>query len=286
VRQRFVISYLIGLMLAVSDGSDGFAQQSGVPVDPLQIIDQNVDRVYKTRACGPTAVLNALRFATGREQGIYSTLIGGDDATRLRYLIDRWYAGRSSSVVAGVKRFDTHGCYVEDLAAGFNELLAENKLPDAKSVFLDRRPPEKSDREFLKRIHGSFANSLRNGLPPIVSLRSFVARKHYGESDTSRWGIARHHFVVVTSVPEKLAENDLGFRFEYIDPFGGSTGSAFAYAEQHMTFRAFKGSNGIGEWLRGTPFLLVVAPGIESLQPLNADWPDRVIITLNHAIYR
>ncbi len=281
-----LISFLIGLTLFMPIGGGVLAQQLGVPIDPLRIVDQNADREYKARACGPTAILNSLRFATGDERDIFPTLVGSDDATRLRYLLDRWFIGRASSVAVGVKRFDTHGCYVEDLAEGFNELLSEKKQPVAKSGFLDRRNEEENDRDFLERIHGRFADSLRRGLPPIVSLRSFVARKHYGESDTSRWGIARHHFVVLTSVPEKLPENDLGFRFEYIDPNGGKTGSAYAYAEQHLAYRAFKGSNGIGEWLRGTPFLLVVAPGIESLQPRNADWPDRVIITLNHAIYR
>ena len=281
-----VISFLVGLTLSAPIGSDLIAQQLGVPVDSLLIVDQNADREYKARACGPTAILNSLRFATGAEREIFPTLVGSDDATRLRFLIDRWFAGRASTVADGVKRLDSHGCFVEDLAAGFNDLLSENNQPAATSGFLDRRADEKSDRQFLRRVHGNLADSLRRGLPPVISLRSFVARKHYGESDTSRWGIARHHFVVVTSVPEKLAENDLGFRFEYIDPYGGKSGSAFAYAEQHLTYRAFKGSNDRGEWLRGTPFLLVVAPGIESLQPKNADWPDRVIITLNHAIYR
>jgi len=281
-----LIFLLIGLTLFAPIESDLIAQQLGVPIDRLLIIDQNVDPEYKARACGPTAILNSLRFATGDERDIFPGLVGSDDATRLRYLIDRWFTGRASVVADGVKRFGAHGCYVEDLAAGFNELLREYKQPVAKSGFLDRRPEEGSDRNFLERIHGQLADSLRSGLPPVVSLRSFVARKHYGESDTSRWGIARHHFVVITGVPEKLAENDLGFRFEYIDPNGGETGSAYTYAEQHLAYRAFKGSNGIGEWLRGTPFLLVIAPGIKSLQPLNADWPDRVIITLNHAIYR
>lgn len=260
--------------------------QQKVTVDSLLIVDQLADPGYGEKACGPTAIINSLRFSKGQEAAVFDTLVGSDDATRLRYLIDRWFAGRASAVVDGARRFGKHGCHVDDLAAGYNELLAEKMLPKMNATFLDRRDAGESDDQFVRRIHRSLADSLRSGVPPVVSLRSFLARKHYGEADETRWGIARHHYVVVTSVPDKLDENDLGFRFEYIDPNGGKTGSAFVYAEQHLTYRAFKGSNGVGEWLRGTPFLLVVAPGIESLQPLTADWPDRVIITLNYGIYR
>lgn len=264
-----------------------------VPVDRALIVNQHVDPRFGMKACGPTAVINALRFSEGRESEIFSQLVGARDAMRLRFLIDRWFAGRDSLVAVDSKRFGPHGCFAEDLLAGFNELLREHQQQPVAGQFLDRGWSEENGEkilepaaDYVRRVHGLLADSLRDGLPPVVSLKSFVARRRNGPDDDIHWEPASGHYVVVTSVPKRLADHDLGFRFEYIDPNSGNTGSAWVFAEKHLSFRAFRGSNGIGEWLDGKPFLLVIAPMIYSLQPKTAEWSDRTIVALDYAIFR
>jgi hypothetical protein len=280
------------LMSSAAGEAEEAEDSWSVPVDRALIIDQHLDPQFGMKACGPTAVMNALRFSTGKESEIFSQLVGARDAMRLRFLIDRWFGGRDSLVANGTRRYGPHGCFAPDLLAGFNEMLQEHQQQPVTGHFLDRvwreengeRIPE-SNAEFVRRVHELLAESLRDGLPPVISLRSFVARKHDGPASTIRWGPARAHYVVVTSVPKKLAAHDFGFRFEYIDPNGGKTGSAWVFAEQHLSFRAFRGSNGVGEWLDGTPFLLVNAPSIYSVQPKKAEWSERTIVTLDYAVY-
>ena len=278
---------------AAEDDADADENSWSVPVDSALIVNQHIDPQFGMKACGPTALMNALRFSKGNESEILSKLVGARDTVRLRYLIDRWFGGRDSLVANGTKRYGPHGCFAPDLLAGFNEMLREHEQEPVAGQFLDRvwsgKEGEKvaeSNGEFVRRVHELLVDSLRDGLPPVIGLRSFVARKHDGPASDIRWGPARAHYVVVTSVPKKLAAHDLGFRFEYIDPNGGKIGSAWVFAEQHLSFRAFRGSNGVGEWLDGTPFLLVNAPSIFSLQPKKAEWSDRTIVTLDYAVYR
>ena len=296
---RYSIAAAIGIAAVFAgratgtDDADADGSSWSVPVDPALIVNQHIDPQFGMKACGPAAVMNAVRFSKGKEVEIFSQLVGARDTMRLRFLIDRWFAGRDSLVAIGTKRYGPHGCYSPDLLAGFNEMLREHRQQPVAGKFLDRAWSERegeqvaeSDADYVRRVHELLADSLRDGLPPVISLRSYVARKHQGPSSDIRWGPARAHFVVVTSVPKKLAAHDLGFRFEYVDPNGGKTGSAWVFAEQHLSFRAFRGSNGAGDWLNGKPFLLVVAPSIVSLQPKKAEWSDRTIVTLDYAVYR
>ena len=282
-------------LVAVTAADDSTEDENSwsVAVDPALIVNQHVDPQFGMKACGPAAVMNALRFSKGREAEIFSQLVGAKDAVRLRFLIDRWFAGRDSLVAIKTKRYGPHGCFTQDLLAGFNEMLGEHQQEPVVGQFLDRAWSEKDGEkvlepaaDYVRRVHELLADSLRDGLPPVISLRSFVARRHDGPASLFRWEMARAHYVVVTSVPKKLADHDLGFRFEYVDSNGAKTGSAWVYTEKHLSFRAFRGSNGIGEWLDGKPFLLVNAPSIYSLQPKNAEWSDRTIVTLDYAIYR
>ncbi|MEM9018211.1 MAG: hypothetical protein AAGC68_14450, partial [Verrucomicrobiota bacterium] len=96
------------------------------------------------------------------------------------------------------------------------------------------------------------------------------------------WGTGRHHNVTLIGVPEETS--DAGFQVEAIDPWKGKEITLFLYREGMQAFRALKGVEPTGAWLRGMPFLLAVAPEVSSLIPGNLEWSDRLIVTANFLI--
>lgn len=277
------------LLAGLSIAGTGRAQVSGetasdlaIAVDAGRLVSQHLFADGEA-VCGPAAVVNCLRQGTPRMAAMWDGLVGGDDATRLRFVIDRWFRNRPSAAFPGKKRLSHDGVLEEDLADACREIWAEAGLPAPTGGYLDRRVGEKSP-EFLARVHGLIAGSLRDGQPPILSLKTYIARRLKRMDDELAWELAQHHWVVVTGVRRDLRATDLGFAMELIDPDGARVSSAYVYAETRQDFNALKGTEARGEWLRGRPFLLVEAPGVLWLRPKEADWPDRVIVVANFLV--
>ncbi len=241
-------------------------------------------RLYETPdiACGPASAINFLRFGTPPMRAAEAGLMGTDDGERLRYVIHRYFLGRKSVDVPGAKRLEFGGVTVNDLTAAIAEVFADHHLGTVRGRFLDRRLREK-DGEFVHRVHGLLKDSLEQGRPVLVSLRSFVASYHE-DHEKILWDRGEHHYMVVTGVPAVLGEGERGFTFEFIDSDGAERRSGFVHAESRQPFSAFKGSTEEGEWLNGSPFLLVTAPTVGAVRPRDLEWSDRWLITLNYAI--
>ncbi|MFT5471167.1 MAG: hypothetical protein ACI8UO_006300 [Verrucomicrobiales bacterium] len=240
----------------------------------VETVDQNI---YSSMACGPTSVLNAVKFGAPE---VYQKLLGADDETRLRFVIDRYF--RKPSVTRdNAKRFEeAGGVGHKDLAAAMRDLAEEHGLPKVQSAEVVRKEDEK-EREFLFRVHHALRTSLRNGVLPIVALRSQVSRQNPGTGEW-KWEAMTDHFVVITSVPDRLHEGELGFAFEMIDPDGGYTSTSFIYTERRHEFAAFQGESVEGQWLGGSRFLLVTAPRVYNLvDEKKADWQSRILTTLS-----
>lgn len=276
---------LFGLMICLAVGTAASEQSfTGVDVDEGRIVKQQLYE-ESSEACGPAAMINALRFGLPEMQKAFNDLVGNDDRTRLRYTIDRYFKNKNSVVFPRAKRINHNGVFAEDLKDAFNQLLRESSSEPVTRLELSREDGE-SDRDFLERVHGKLQRSLRIGMPPIILLRSYSATPEDEGSVRVVWKAANSHYVVVTRVPEKLREQDMGFSFDAIDSNGGRLISGYVFAEKHLPFRAEKGTSRPGqtEWLAGRPFLLVKAPAVVSLQPRNATWRDRVIVTLSEVI--
>ncbi len=258
------------------------AEFLSIPVTPETVIRQ---QAYpdSPNGCGPTALANCLKFGPPPFLETWDGLVGGDDSTRLRFLIDRWFAGRQSGVYPGKKRLSFDGTLEEDLAAAAAEIATDHRLDRMRGDFLDRRAGEKSPA-FLARVHGAISDSIRRGVPPLLSLKTFVARRIERMDHQVAWEAAAHHWVVVTGVRRELRPADLGFSIDLIDPDGGHLTSAYLFAENRLNFRALKGTEERGQWLDGRPFLLVQAPGVLALRPDEAQWRDRIIVTANFLI--
>lgn len=253
-----------------------------IPVTPETVIRQQI-YVDSPNACGPTALANCLKFGSPPLRSAWEGFVGTDDTTRLRFLIDRWFAGRQSGVFPGKKRLSFDGTLEEDLAAAFNELAADQSLGKVQATFLDRQPGEKSPA-FLARVHEAISDSIKGGIPPLLSLKTYVARRFERMDDQIAWEPSAHHWVLVTGVRRELRDADLGFPVDLIDPDGGRLTSAYIFAENRLNFRALKGIEAQGQWLDGRPFLLVQAPGVLALRPDEAGWTDRIIVTANFLI--
>ena len=258
----------------------------GVEVDPGAVIRQQL-LSKSANACGPAAIANSLRFGSPPHRNAWETLPGTDDQRRIRRLFDRYFFGRESTVFPKMKRFEWRGVESEDLTAAFREFLEDRGLEPVTGRYLDRREGEK-DRDFLARLYREMRYSLKAGVPPILGLRSFLAQRDpAADSDTAgeiSWKPSRHHFVVITRIPESLEDGALGFPFELLDSNGGHRRTAFVFAEPQRPFMALRGNEQTGRWLSGKPFLLVNAPGVTALQPKDAVWRDRVVVIAHYLV--
>ena len=241
-------------------------------------IDQQ-DYPDSINACGPAAVLNLLRFSGQAHAEVFESLVGRDDGVKMRFFVDRYLRSRDSTVYPSAKRWGVHGVAAEDLLAGLNDLLEEGGREKLKGNYLDRRNDE-TEEAHLARVQRLLRASLDNGVTPILSLRSYLVREREEEAG---WETGVHHNVVVTRVPE--GASSVGFEIEAIDPYGGRSVEIFIHREGNgQSFLALKGTLDEGNWLRGRPFLQVVAPDVPTVRPRDLEWSQRYIVVANYLI--
>lgn len=240
------------------------------------IVDQ-FDYPDSKNACGPASILNLLKFSREEHFTIYHSLKGEDDTARMKYLIERYFRSRNSTVEPKWNRWGVHGIFAEDLATGLNELLVEYGKPKLKSENLDRIGSE-TEGEHMRRIHKKISLSIDRGVKPIISLRSFVVRTR--GSETPRWEPGIHHTLVVGEIDK--APGELGFHLLGLDSAGGEEVALFIHRDGgRLPFAALRGAESGSEWLKGFPFLQVMAPEVPSLRPRNLKWADRYLVTAN-----
>jgi len=231
--------------------------------------------------CAPASVLNSLKFSDERYREIYGRLLGANDAVKMRYVVDRYFQGRPSSVYPGERRWGVHGVAADDLLLGMNDLLEEHDLPPWSGRYLDRLDDE-SPEEHVARVRDALERSLDRGAAPILSLRSFLVKRREERGGEPAWEIANHHNVVVLALVGP--PSDIGIQLDAIDPFGGKRVRLFIHREGHQPYRALKGVEPGGKWLDGRPFLLAIAPDCSTLRPGHLEWSDRFIVIANYLV--
>lgn len=169
-------------------------------------------------ACGPAALLNSCRAGNQSWQAAEKSLVGSSDRERLGLWIRR-FGLRPSGTLRGKMRWSSGGMNAEDLVTAANEMSKPLYLPTLALDDLFRRKGEKPGA-LLKRGRDSMDRSLSRGFPPVLSLRRFVLRKGV-------WTPVQGHFVTVTSLQRKLTKHEAGFRFTYVDPWGGKRCEGF-----------------------------------------------------------
>ncbi len=168
-------------------------------------------------ACGPTALLNSLRFGSEAWQRPADALSGESSKQKI-YTIIREYGMRPSKSIPGRPRWSRKGVNLADLRDIANEMARGQYLPLVTEEILFATPRE-SPAKLLRRTHARLEKSLAKGLPPIVSLRRYVLRQETGKP--AAWLAIDAHFVTISSLPGKLAKSATSFPVTYIDPWGG-----------------------------------------------------------------
>lgn len=240
------------------------------------IVNQHDYRASKN-ACGPAALLNLLKFSNEDYTRLYYTMRGATDAERLGFVIDKYFRNRKSTVEPKWSRWGAHGIFAEDLATGINEWLIEEEMPELRSEFLTKKTGE-TEGGHMRRIHEWIARSIEQGVTPILSLRSYIVRTRKPEEP--RWEAGIHHYVVVVEVDE--SPGDLGFHLVVLDSAGGKEVGLFLHRDGgRLPFVALQGSGDKSEWVKGFPYLQVMAPEVPSLRPKNLKWSERYLVTAN-----
>lgn len=249
-----------------------------MPAEELTPVDQR-DFKMSINGCAPATILNQLKFGPEDFGEVYRSLVGGSDEVKMLYLVDRYFKNRGSVAYRGQQRWGVHGVDCRDLVLGLNELLEEHGKVGVKSLYLDRKDDE-SESDHLLRCHDLISDSVKNGVPPILSLRTFVVKAREENGDAPAWEPGPHHYVLVTGVVGKLSA--AGIELEIIDPWRGLRTVIYLHREpQGRAFRALKGTLEDGEWLDGRPFLQVLAHDVPSLKPKDLDWSERSIVVAN-----
>lgn len=234
--------------------------------------------------CAPATLLNFLKFSGPEYQPALRTLVGGNDAVRMRYLVDRYFRHRPSQGDRSRMRWGLHGIGCEDFSAGISELFADNGLRAPASSYLDRLERE-SELAHLERVHAMMQDSLAAQSPPILNLRSFVVKRRARHGEEPRWEAAVSHYVLVLGLTE--APSKTGFEVEVLDPWKARRSVIYLHREANgRSFLAQKGGDQNGPWLEGHPFLQVLAPELPTLRPADLDWSDRYLVVAHYLIGR
>lgn len=156
-----------------------------------------------SNACGPTALLNALRFGSAPYQQSAAAIKGNSDREQIRHLI-LTHGRASSSHIPGQARWTRRGVNAADLTDIARDCC--RGTADAPTLFI----PNSSLHTNLAGIHKKIANSMHRGFPPIASLRRYDGIRTIDS-----------HFITIIAISAERDENATSMPITYIDPLGG-----------------------------------------------------------------
>jgi len=271
----------VGIALAGVGPVDG---QVSVATPPAGMLADQRPFPDTVNACAPASLLNFLACGGDRLAPARESIAGRDSATRLRFVIERYFESRKSVVFPGWSRWGVHGVQDADLATSILELLDESGTAPVEAAWLEKRKGETA-ADHQARIHGLIETSLRRGVGPILSLRAYRGRLP-AEGREGGWQLVRQHFVVIVALPDEHPPGALGFPARAIDSNGAREVSLRLFTEPAgRPFRALLGTEETGAWLDGRPFLLVHAPeSIRALRPARLEWGERFHVTASFLI--
>ncbi len=273
---------LLILLFGVMAHALGAEEMTGIDVVEEVIVNQR-DFPDSINGCGPASILNMLTFGKPELQAAGGKVMGQNDATRMRFIVDRYFQNRKSVVYPGRQRWGVHGVPSADLAVGVNELLEESGVAALKASYLNRKTGEENSK-FQQRVYGWMERSIQNGVPPILSLRSYVVRQREN-SDQPGWETPGQHFITLTGISKDAGDRTEGFSAMVIDSAGGKQTRIHLFVEPNgQPFRAMMGVIEENHWLDGQPFLLVIAPDIRGMKPADLKWSERFLIVADFLI--
>lgn len=235
-------------------------------------------------ACGPCAVLNALKFGGFRERATARSIKGFADADRVRTIIEEFGTVPSDVYPERPRYQPSSGMCNRELLGLARDIAAAGGLRTLAGAFLDRAsdtPPG----VHLGEVFAKLRRSLDAGFPPIVLIRSFAAVEKTNATGYEWSGLAGH-WVTVVSLPDKLPAGAVSFTMRVADSETGAIQEAFVCEELVRNFTAAKGDDIRYTWPSvPRPFLAVHMP----ILPFRTDsvpWYLRTNVVLSYAIFR
>ncbi len=173
-----------------------------------------------SNACGPACLLEAYQIASNKWQKSlkpYAALKSNDE--KIRLLIRRHGLKRSLKFSDQLRWHKYKGVNIADLGAMANEMRRGFSLAKLDYQVFFRKEKEDHER-LLQRIHKTLSKSFKSGFPPIVSIRR-VANRKIPRGGGRMWMTLQGHFVVITGLPKKIAQDADSFKVNYRDPWTG-----------------------------------------------------------------
>lgn len=197
---------LIGHLLLVQCAP---TQPVGAPCRTAAVVDQ---LAIAGNACGPAALLNALRHGSLPYQQAARAIPGDTDTKQLRDIILHQGSCRSNHG-SRRPRWSRRGIHAADLTDVANDIVAPHGAPRLQLWI----PVAVSSKHAL---HRKIVRSLRAGFPPILALRRYAGIEVVGS-----------HYVTLCEI-RLLDGEDEAWSVEYLDPLGGK--------KCHGIIRAYK----------------------------------------------
>lgn len=280
---RYFVAVLVCSLFASSVVAQTPVKKKTSDLVPITsgIVDQR-DFADSVNGCGPASIMNMLKFSREDYLNAYLGVLGSDEGVKMRFLVDRYFKNRKSITYPAAKRWMPSGIQSADLYTGLNEFLIDEGIPELSGTYLDLKKGE-TETNHIIRCHDLISASIRSGVMPILSLRSYIVKRREEKDFEPQWETGVHHYVVVTSVTRPPSKT--GFEVEVLEPWRGKKTTIYIHREANgQAFRALKGIEENGNWLGGMPFLQVIAYDLPSLRPRNREWSDRFIIVANFLI--
>jgi len=227
----FILLFRLSLFIClIGLGSMSCSQYSTTaPLEaPNRAFSYVSQRGISHKACGPTSIINAFGAGSQKWQAIIKSQ--GSPKGAVRNIIS-YYGAKPSTVFRNKKRWNhRHGMNIEDLTYTANELRAQSSpmLPQIRSRVMVSNAAEGATRKHLQYIERTFAQSLRQGLPPIANVSRNVLRRTPA-SRRKIWDVIGSHSVVITSLGQIQANStgQYSLPIMYVDPVLGKEQQGF-----------------------------------------------------------
>jgi hypothetical protein len=215
-----------------SVGASPAASAQNEPAAPT-VVRQHDKGQGLDAACGPCALLNALKFGGPAERAAAARIPGSDDFARVRTLIAMYRNKQPASGTPGTVYF----CGPDGACTptALSEIVCDTLgLKPVDCASLERANDERPV-DYVRRVYTGLKRSLGDGFPPVLILRMFTAQDEPSKPGGRFWKEVYGHFICIVGLPEKLEPDALGFSFRFADAGDGKVEEGYFYDEQYRS---------------------------------------------------
>ncbi|MDB4452029.1 hypothetical protein N9129_02315 [Akkermansiaceae bacterium] len=238
------------------------------------------------QACGPCAFINSLLFSN--DQKALAKLRGDTPEEKATHFIERYGSTRSIFWKSDRNAYsEDTGINAPDLISLINSFRRRQNQSDIKGQLLVRGGNENS-AQFIDRIHGVISKSITAGFPPLLDIRSTVA-KRADLSEKILWHTINAHWVCIISATKVESDNPVLLLRIADSASGKIIGSLMCNAPPRGAKVAIRTRiDGFGKekttWIGSSQCLFLEAPGMP-LGTQKAKWHERTYLNARYLLW-